>query len=529
MTVFARPPCDEGVIRAATPHTAGCADRAKPWVLAATILGSSMAFIDGSVVNVALPAIQTDLGTSVSGAQWVVNAYMLMLSALILVGGAAGDRLGRRRVFALGVTVFAAASVACGLAPRGGTLIAARAVQGMGGAMLVPSSLAIISAAFPDGERGRAIGTWAGFSALTTALGPVLGGWLVDVWSWRLIFFVNVPVGAATLWLALRRVPESRDETDAPIDWRGGVLAVAGLGAVVQGLTAAATLDWTRPTVAGSLVGGVALLAAFVRHESRTASPMVPLQLFRSRSFTGANAMTFLLYFALGGALFFLPFNLIRVQGYSATLAGAAFLPFSLIMGALSRWSGGLIGRYGGRGPLMAGPVIAALGFALLALPGIGGPYWATFFPGMAVLGLGMAVSVAPLTTTVMGAVPDRFAGAASGINNAVARLAGMLAVAMLGTVAVGVFGTALDRRLAVSQVPLEVRQAVLQEVPKLAEARVPAGAGTEMQATLARALDESFVSSFRVVMLLAAALAVLSAVCAALTIAPGRGERARS
>jgi EmrB/QacA subfamily drug resistance transporter len=526
LTVPGLPPCDEALIRSGA-HVAGCGDRAKPWVLAATILGSSMAFIDMSVVNVALPAIQADLATSVSGAQWVVNAYMLMLSALILVGGAAGDRLGRRRVFALGVTVFAAASVACGLAPGAGTLIAARAIQGVGGAMLVPSSLAIISATFPEGERGRAIGTWAGFSALTTALGPVLGGWLVDVWSWRLIFFVNVPVGAATLWLALRRVPESREEPDAPIDWRGGALAVVGLGALVQGLTAAATLDWTRPAVVGSLAGGVLLLAVFVRHESRTAAPMVPLDLFRSLPFSGANAMTFLLYFALGGALFFLPFNLIRIQGYSPMHAGAAFLPFTLAMGVLSRWSGGLIEHYGARGPLTAGPVIAAGGLALLALPGIGGTYWTTFFPGMAVLGLGMAVSVAPLTTTVMDAVPDRFAGAASGINNAVARLAGMLAVAILGTLAVGVFRAALDRRLATSPVSPAIRHAVLQEAPKLAEARVPEAVGPDLQALLARALAESFVSSFRVVMLVAAALALLSAVCAALTIGAPRRDSA--
>jgi EmrB/QacA subfamily drug resistance transporter len=522
VTILARPPCDEAVIRAGA-HATGCGDRAKPWVLAATILGSSMAFIDGSVVNVGLPAIQADLATSVSGAQWIVNAYMLTLSALILVGGAAGDRFGRRKVFALGVVVFTAASVACGLAPGAGALISARAVQGVGGAMLVPSSLAIISATFSDQERGRAIGTWAGFSALTTALGPVLGGWLVDVWSWRLIFFVNVPIGAAALWLALRHVPESRDETDAPVDWVGGVLAVAGLGALVEGLTAAATLDWTQPVVVGSLAGGVLLLAAFVRHEGRTASPMVPLDLFRSRSFSGANAMTFLLYFALGGALFFLPFNLIRVQGYSPMHAGAAFLPLTLVMGALSRWSGGLTEHYGPRAPLTAGPVIAAAGFALLAVPGIGGSYWTTFFPGMAVLGLGMAVSVAPLTTTVMGAVPDRFAGGASGINNAVARLAGMLAVAILGTMAVGAFGAALDRRLAMSHATPDIRHALLREVPKLTEARVPAGVAPVLRATLERALAESFVFSFRAVMLVAATLAVLSAVCAAITIRPAR------
>lgn len=278
--------------------------------------------------------------------------------------------------------------------------------------------------------------------------------------------------------------------------------------------------------MAGSLAGGILLLAIFIRHEARTAAPMLPLHLFRSRPFIGANAMTFLLYFALGGALFFLPFNLIRIQGYSATFAGAAFLPFTMIMGVLSRWSGGLIDRYGARGPLMAGPVITAVGFVLLARPGVGGSYWATFFPGMAVLGLGMAVSVAPLTTTVMGAVPDRFAGAASGINNAVARLAGMLAVAILGAVAVWVFGRELDRRLATLQVPGDVRQVLIREASKLAEARLPPAVGPELRAMLAQALAESFVSSFRVVMLVAAALAVLGAVCAALTI--GRRDSGR-
>jgi EmrB/QacA subfamily drug resistance transporter len=496
-------------------------------VLATTILGTSMVFIDGSVVNVALPVIQSELDTSVTGAQWVVNAYMLLLSALILVGGAAGDRFGRRRIFVIGVAVFTAASVACGLAPSSGTLIAARAVQGIGGALLVPSSLAIISAGFPEAERGRAIGTWAGFSALTMALGPVLGGWLVDVWSWRLIFLINVPIAAVALLLS-RRVPESRDETGGPVDWRGALLAVAGLGAIVEGLTAASRLDWGQPAVFGSLLGGVGLLALFLRHEARTSSPMVPLELFRSRAFAGTNAMTFLLYFALGGALFFLPFNLIGIQHYSAAQAGAAFLPFTLVMGVLSRWSGGLVDQYGPRSPLTVGPLIAAAGLALLAAPGVGGSYWTTFLPPMLVLGFGMAVSVAPLTTTVMAAVPERHAGAASGINNAVARLAGALAVAVLGTVAVGVFAGALAGRLEGMRVPASVREAVLREVPRLADARVPSQAAA-LRTSLEAALAQSFVTSFRLVMLVTACLAVLSSVCAWLTIDDGRGAGSKS
>ncbi len=505
-------------------HSSG----SRPWVLAATILGSSMAFIDGSVVNVALPAIQADLSASVSATQWVVNAYMLMLSALLLVGGAAGDLVGRRRIFAAGLALFTVASVGCGLAPSAGALIAGRALQGVGGALLVPTSLAIISAAFPPDERGRAIGTWAGFSALTTAMGPVFGGWLVDTWGWRPIFFVNVPIGAVSLWLALSRVPESRSEETGPIDWVGGLLAAAGLGALVHGLTAAAELDWTTLSVLGSLMGGVLILALFVRHEARTASPLVSLRLFRSRPFSGANVLTLLLYFALGGAMFFLPFNLIRVQGYSAASAGAAFLPFTLLMGLLSRWSGSLVERFGARRMLVTGPVLAAAGFALLARPGIGGSYWSTFFPGMAVLGLGMAVSVAPLTTAVMGAVPDRFAGSASGVNNAVARLAGMLAVAVLGTVAVGVYRGRIERGLTELQVGGDLRVAMVREASRLAEARVPETASPAVRQTLERLLRESFVSSYRVVMLVAAALALAAAVCAAVTIAGRRAAPER-
>ena len=498
----------------------GCPERSRPWVLAATILGSSMAFIDGSVVGVALPAMQADLAAPVSEAQWIVNAYMLLLGALILIGGAAGDKFGRRRIFVIGVLVFTGASVACGVAPNSSALIGARALQGAGAALLVPNSLAIISAAFPEKERGRAIGTWAGASALTTALGPVLGGWLTDAWSWRAIFFINVPVAALALVLTLWHMPESHDREAGPtVDWIGALLAVAGLGSLTYGLTLASEADWADPRVIAALLIGAAVLAAFVWFEGRTRSPMMPLQVFRSPAFSGANAITLLLYFALAGVMFFLPFNLIRVQGYPAMLAGAAFLPLSLIMGLLSRWSGGLIERYGPRCLLMVGPSIAAAGCALFALPGIGGSYWTTFFPPMAVLGFGMAVSVAPLTTTVMRGAEERYAGVASGINNATARVAGLLAVALLGSIAVGVFGRALDERLDRRHVQPEVRSALRAEVPKLAEAAVPKNVAAAERPALERMLHESFVRSFRVVSLVSAILAALSAAVAWLTI----------
>jgi EmrB/QacA subfamily drug resistance transporter len=497
-----------------------CPERSRPWVLAATILGSSMAFIDGSVVSVALPAMQADLAAPVSEAQWIVNAYMLLLGALILSGGAAGDLFGRRRTFVTGVILFTVASVGCGLAPGAAWLIAARALQGVGAALLVPSSLAIISAAFPEEERGRAIGTWAGASALTTSLGPVLGGWLTDAWSWRAIFFINVPVAAATIAITLWHTPESHDRAAEPrVDWLGAALAVVGLGAVTYGLTLASDADWIDPAVLASLLLGSAVLAVFVWFEGRTRMPMMPLPLFRNANFSGANAITLLLYFALSGAIFFLPFNLIRIQGYSAAAAGAAFLPFSLIMGVLSRWSGALIERFGSRRMLIVGPAIAAVGLALLAVPGIGGSYWTTFFAPMAVLGFGMAVSVAPLTTTVMRGAEDRYAGVTSGINNATARVAGTLAVALLGAIAVGVFAGALDQRLDRLQPAAEVRSALQAEVPKLAEASVPKNVDPAGHPVLKRALHESFVQSFRVVSLVTAALAALSAAVAWLTI----------
>jgi EmrB/QacA subfamily drug resistance transporter len=474
-----------------------------------------MAFIDGSVVTVALPALQADLGTSVRGSQWIVNAYMLSLGALMLLGGAAGDRYGRRRIFALGVIVFTCASIACGLAPDALTLIAARALQGVGGAMMVPESLAIISATFAEEERGRAIGTWAGFSALTTAFGPVLGGWLVDVSSWRAIFFVNVPIGAITLVVALRYVPESRDNA-APneIDWRGGILATLGLSALAYGLTSASDLGWSHPVMLGSVTASVPLLASFVWWEKHCAAPMIPLQLFRSSRFRNANLVTLLLYFALGGALFFLPFNLISIQGYSAITAGAAFLPFTLIMGGLSRWSGALIGQYGSRVPLTVGPVIVACGLALCAVPSIGQSYWSGFFPAMCLLGLGMAVSVAPLTTTVMEAAGQRYSGVGSGINNAAARVAGMLAVALLGAVAVGVFRAESNARLAAAHVPQQLRAAIRAEASTLAEAKAPAAGDERQREELTRILHTAFVHSFRVVMLLTSGSALLAAVC---------------
>lgn len=504
-------PCDEAVITA-RKSAAPCAKKLGPWILAATILGSSMVFIDGTVVNVALPALQTKLNATVTDVQWVVEAYALFLAALLLLGGSLGDHFGRKRIYAIGVAVFALSSVWCGLAPNIVQLIVARSVQGIGGALLVPGSLAIISASFPEADRGKAIGTWSGSTAITTALGPVLGGWLIEHVSWRAVFFLNLPLALIVLALVFIFVPESRDEEETEkLDLTGAALATISLGAIVYGLIESSRLGFKSPIVISTLLGAAIVFAAFIFVEARKRHPMMPLSLFRSQNFAGANLLTLFLYAALGGTLFFLPLNLIQVQGYSPTTAGAAVLPFILIMFALSRWSGGLIKRYGSRLPLIVGPTIAAAGFALFVVPGVGGSYWRTFFPAVIVLGFGMAISVAPLTTTVMNSVSESHAGIASGVNNAVSRTAGLLAVAVLGLIMFQAFNRCLDGRLAQIPLPVEARQAFDSQRIKLAAADIPSSASDESREAIKQAIDECFVFGYRFVALLGVALALLS------------------
>ncbi|MGP0095326.1 MAG: MFS transporter [Xanthobacteraceae bacterium] len=498
-------------------------------MLVATILGSSIAFIDESVVNVALPAIETDLGASVEVIQSLINAYTLCLTALLLVGGAAGDRFGRRLIFVLGTGIFAAASVGCGLSPGVTPLILARAVQGIGAALLVPCSLAIIGASFEEAERGKAIGTWAGFSAIAAAVGPLLGGWIVDHATWRWIFLINPLLAVPTIFVALHRVPESRDpQARGGLDWRGALLAFAGLGSVVFGLMATPVRGLRDATVLVSLVLGSGLLVAFLWEEARSRVPMMPLGLFRSRIFSTINLLTLLLYAALGGAFFFLPFELIQVRGYSAALAGAAFLPFTIVMGALSRWSGGLLDRFGARGPLIVGPTITALGFGLLTLPGADGSP-GTLLLAMTVLGVGMAVSVAPLTTTVINAVPTHQAGVASGINNAVASLANLLAVAVLGAAALGHYNHALDQHLVTLTVPEDVRAAIQDARGKFVIAPALEHIQGDDRRLAAVVVKESLADSIRVMMGIAAALALAAAISAALGLRSGDDRRKRA
>jgi EmrB/QacA subfamily drug resistance transporter len=436
MVGFTPPPCDAGVIRATPAFPAALSQKCKRLTLAATILGSSMAFIDGSVVNIALPAMQQALHADAASTQWIVNAYLLLLGALVLVGGSAADLYGRRQIFLVGIAVFTMASIACGISPNITVLIVSRAVQGFGAALLTPASLAMLGATFDQHERSHAIGIWAGVGALTAAAGPLLGGWLIDQVSWRAIFLLNVPLAVAAAGLAMFFASESRDDKSKRLDWTGAIAVAIGLAAITWALSAIPASGFHDKTVLATLGGGAAFLILFVAIEARSReAAMMPLSLYRSRSFAATNALTLLLYFALGGALYYLPFGMIRLGGYSATQAGAALLPFALIMGFGASLAGVLSDRFGPRLSLTAGPIIAACGLTLLAFVDFRESYWTGVFPAICVLAIGMTITVPPLTSTVMSSVGEARAGIASGINNAVARVAGLFAVAALGAV----------------------------------------------------------------------------------------------
>ncbi|TCV94557.1 EmrB/QacA subfamily drug resistance transporter [Luteibacter rhizovicinus] len=525
MSQIGKPPCDDGAIFHGDVSLP-CSVSSRRWTLVAAVLGSGLAFIDGTVVNVALPSIQQDLGATTSDAQWVIESYALFLASLLLVGGVLGDRFGRRRIFMIGIALFALSSIGCSLSVGVGQLIAARAVQGIGAALLVPGSLALISATFPQSERGAAIGTWSAFSGITAAIGPVIGGFLVEHYSWIWAFLINVPIGIVLLLICMAKVPESRGSGGrSPIDAMGACLATIGLAGVVFALIEAPSRGWLAAPVWMAACIGIVALVLFVWVEGRSAAPMLPLSLFRERNFAGANLLTLLLYAALGGSLFFLPLNLIQVQGYGATFAGAALLPFIAIMFFLSRWAGTLVDVFGPRLPLVVGPIVAAFGFGLLAVPSVGSKYWTTFFPAICVLGFGMTVTIAPLTTTVMNALGPGLAGTASGINNAVSRAAGLLAIAIFGIVLTWAFNARLSHELASVSVPKELVSSVITQRQKLAGIVIPGGYPASATSTMRHAIDVSFVSGFRWVMLASAALALLSAISAWILIAERSGR----
>jgi EmrB/QacA subfamily drug resistance transporter len=502
--IIDRPLCPDGQAALKGESAAPCFAASRPFVLAATILASAMGFIDGSVVAIALPSIERELGASFEAVQWVVNGYTLTLGSVILIGGAAGDRYGRRLVLLIGIAIFTAASVVCALAPVITVLTGARLLQGIGAALMIPQSLAIITASFPKTVRGSAIGIWAGASAITTALGPPLGGLLIDTLSWRAAFWINLPVAFAAIWLTLAHVPESRNEKETgSLDWLGGILAVTALGALAQGLSlAAAGKPLSLPALICFALAGLGLVL-FSAREHRVREPLLPPELWRNRQFAVANLLTLFLYGAFSAVLFLLPFDLIARRGLSASEAGLAFLPIGLVIGLASRRAGHWADTAGPRLPLMLGSALTALGAALLAMTltnvwlGVGGPVF--------LMGAGMAVAVAPLTTAVMNAVPEAQSGIASAVSNAVSRLAGLVSVVIVGSAAAALYLQNVQPD-AFAAAP-ELRFGILPEPSSPARA----------------ALESAFIHAYEAGMLISAVLAVLAALTAAVFVEPGR------
>ena len=498
---------------------AACPQRAQPWILLATILGSSMAFIDGSVVNMVLPLLQKEMNASATQAQWLIESYALFLAALILVGGSLGDLYGHRRVFVVGVIGFSIASLLCGIAQTANQLIFMRALQGIGGALLVPGSLAIISANFDESRRGAAIGTWSAATALTMAVGPVLGAWLADNFSWRWIFFMNIPLAIIILLVVAWRVPETKRADCKPLDKTGAVLGTMSLGLLTFALIESNRYGLLHPLIVLTLCTGIIALALFIRQQLRHRFPIMPLSLFKSRNFSGANAMTFFLYSALGGAFFFMPFFLINIQGYSTTQAAAAFLPFIIVMSVFSRYAGMLSDRYGTRLPMTLGPLITSAGYGLLAITGADADYWSQLFPAILLQGIGMTITVAPLTTTVMNAVDQPNLGIASGINNMVSRTAGLLAVAIFGILFLNSANQAYEEVQQASALNPALLQTYFSGSDFLAPPAIANESSTDATRTITAVYEQIFLSAFRTIMLVAAALAILSGVISGLTI----------
>ncbi|MEM7008654.1 MAG: MFS transporter [Thermodesulfobacteriota bacterium] len=490
------------------------------WVLLATILGSGMAFIDSTAMNVVVPVLQSELNATIPQVQWIIEAYALFMSSLMLLGGALGDKFGRKRIFSLGIILFTGASIWCGLSPDTSQLIVARAFQGVGGALLVPGSLAIVNISFSDERRGRAIGIWSAFTAITTALGPILGGYLAQNVSWRLVFFINVPLAIIVLATLYWRIPESRKGSgDEKIDIWGSLFATLGLGCIVFGLIDSGNIGFGHPKVIIPLIAGGLFLLAFLYLENRIKYPMMPLNLFKSKTFSGGNLITLLFWGAWSGAVFFIPFNLIQLQDYSAAEVGFAFFPLVIALFVISPWAGGLVAKYGARPPIIVGTVLGAIGFYLFTLPGIGGSYWTTFFPAITVLGIGMAIIISPLTTAVMESISLRESGVASGINNTVGRIAGLLSVAIMGVFALSTFNRNLDLDLSSIELTQQERQVIDDQRIKILLIDIPKEIDDDTKAKVQAAIDNSFLASFRLMMLISAGLVLLGTFVAFVTI----------
>jgi EmrB/QacA subfamily drug resistance transporter len=486
------------------------------WIMVSSIMASAMAFIDGTALNVVLPSLQQSLNATGTDLFWILNAYLLMLAALIMIGGALGDKLGRKKVFMAGVFIFIVGSATCGFAPDVKILIVCRMLQGIGGALMIPGSLSLISSSIDEKERGKAIGTWSAFTTVVTLGGPILGGAFGDAGLWRYIFFINVPIGIVALLILWFKVKESRDEdSDKTIDFPGAISIALGLASLTFGFLRAPAMGFGHWQVYISLTAGVILLAAFLVIESKSSHPMMPLKLFSNITFSGVNLLTFFLYAGLSAAMLFLSLNLVQAQGYSQLQSGLTFLPFTILMIAMARIAGAIADKHGPRLLLIAGPATAGAGLLILSfVKQTNGPadYWTTFFPGVLVFGTGMSFTVAPLTAAVMGSVSDHFSGTASGVNNAISRIANVFANAILGALAVLFFTWALQQDI--QHIPLneKQKQVVMAQATNLGDAKVPAGFNSHDQQVIKKLYRDGFISVYARVMQLSALLAFLGA-----------------
>ncbi len=498
------------------------------WTLISTILASSMAFIDGTALNVILPSLQRDLGATGSDLFWVLNGYLLMLAALIIVGGSLGDKLGRVKVFKFGILVFTIGSILCGITPSITLLIIFRMIQGIGGALMIPGSLAIISAVFSKEEKGRAIGSWSAATTIVTICGPVLGGALADIGLWRFIFFINVPLGLISILVLHFKVPESKEPGSSKVDIWGAVLLVASLALITFGFLEMPEVGYQSPIVLASLIIGTLLLGVFIVVEKKVDQPMIPLNLFQNKTFSGVNLLSFFLYAGLGAIMLFLSLNIIQVQGYSQLQAGLTFLPFSFIMVLLARKMGSLSDKYGFRKFLILGPTLTGFGMLWLAMIGLtDGPsdYWTTYFPPFLVFAIGMSITVVPLTTAVMSCVDESKSGIASGINNSVTRISGTFINAVLGAVAILLFTNYSMKEINGLGLTEKQSNELLIETTKLGEARAPIAYESGLQTKVNSIFQEGFIATYRWVGILSSVLAFLSAGIAFFMVEEKRSE----
>jgi EmrB/QacA subfamily drug resistance transporter len=489
------------------------------WIMVSAILASAMAFIDSTALNVVLPSLQKSLNATGADLFWLLNAYLLMLASLILIGGSLGDKLGRKKIFITGIAIFIIGSAACGMAPGISLLIAFRIIQGIGGALMIPGSLSLISSSINEKERGKAIGTWSAITTVVTMGGPILGGALADAGLWRFIFFINVPIGLAALLILWLKVDESRDtDGDQSIDTPGAVAIAIGLALLTFGFLRVPAVGWHNPQVYFSLAGGAIFFTAFIFIEQKSKHPMMPLQLFRNLTFSGANLLTLFLYAGLGSGMLFLSLNLVQVQGYSQLQSGLTFLPFTILMIAIARFAGGLADKYGPRRLLILGPALAGLGLLILSFvkqTNGASDYWTTFFPGIIVFGLGMSFTVAPLTAAVMGSVSNHLSGTASGVNNALSRIANVFANAIFGALAVLLFSGALQTEIKGLPVNIKDKQEITAEAVNLGNAKVPPNISSPESITIEKAYHSAFIHAYQSIMQISAALGFLGALMA--------------